>query len=365
MHINIKSNFLQDNCADGDFLGVPVKAGSARSAHLTNSDNSHSACLRFKPSERVIPEKIDFEKMSFDLHQDIHGLYKHDKKQLRDMFSLGFYRCRRINAKSLVIYRNFNPLGRSASGASGYDLSRENSDSDSARYASKRLGYEKALANVDLWRFFATFTFDAAKHNRTDFEKCHSAVTNFLRRRHVQYFLVAELHKLGGIHFHALLDGNIESFLAPFEGKALKNKYIHNKIVTQQPIFNCPAYQKSFGYCTFEPIRDAERCCNYMTKYVFKSFDSPDFQRVSRRRFWCSTGLKTPQIVNPVYAHIPLEQFDLVGLSAHTQKCYYHLADYRTRQTSLAAFSAPALKSEPSPVPIKWDEHAGTPQTSP
>lgn len=76
----------------------------------------------------------------------------------------------------------------------------------------------------------------------------------------------------------------------------------------------------TFGFNSFEEIRDSEACCNYMTKYISKTFDDPDFTRFTRRRFFISQGLRKPQIIRP--NQIDLEHFCLVALSSHTEKIY-------------------------------------------
>lgn len=261
-----------------------------------------------------------YEQKSYELFKNTKKLLNHDKNALRQIHALGFNRCRKINSDTIVIYANFNRLGNSTA---GFALAQQDSNTDKARMASRQLAYERALANSDIWAYFATITFDATKQDRNDFELLRQRFTNFLRRKGVRYFFVPELHKKGGIHFHALLSKDIEPYLSEFSEtapKALKNRYIAKKISDGVPIKNCASIAETYGYCIIEPIRDVDSCIHYMTKYVLKTFDDENFTRISRRRFFISKGLKSPKIVLP--HRIDLENFDLVALSSHTEKIY-------------------------------------------
>lgn len=358
MNINRTTKNLQDVSASGGFGVTPASADSEQSSHLTNSDKMTSPCgLRYKPAPVVDRSKpVDFELESWNLFQETRHLLHHDKQALRNIAGIGFYRFKVINPNTVVVYRNFNPLGRSKS---GYNNAAGNSDSDAAKFASKRLALEKILANVHVWKYFATFTFDETKQDRNDFEALRTRITRFLRRRSIKYFLIPEFHEKGGIHFHALLSAEIKPFLAEFEGKALKNQYIHSKIVAHEEIFNCPEIQQNYGYTIIEPIRNVEACSLYISKYVTKTFDDPNFPRLSRHRFFTSRGLRSPAIVNPLHPKLKLEEFDVVALSKHTQKIYLKRADYRTRQTSLGSYASASVPYNAPPFSIKQEDKVG------
>lgn len=57
-----------------------------------------------------------------------------------------------------------------------------------------------------------------------------------------------------------------------------------------------------------------------MTKYVLKTFDDPGFERVSRRRYFTSKGLKSPTIVMP--ESLDLDDFEPVRFSKFIPKVY-------------------------------------------
>lgn len=97
----------------------------------------------------------------------------------------GLQKLKFINNDTLVLYSPANPAGNSNS---GWKLAQNLSNTDKARLASKQAAKEKALANVDLWAYFATFTLDRKKQDRFAFHKALEHLTHFLQRRNVRYF---------------------------------------------------------------------------------------------------------------------------------------------------------------------------------
>lgn len=360
-----KKPFKNDGFLGGLSDGENARFSSlshAQSPYLTNTDKSDSN----SPSTPVFStdfssqKSTDFEdyykEKSMSLFNETKKLLNHDKKALRQIHQMGFQRIRAINNDTLVIYTNFNRIGNRDA---GWKIAENDSNTDKARLASKQLAYERALANNDVWAYFATFTFDQTKQDRNDFQKLLSRLTTFLRRRGIRYFLVPELHKNGGIHFHALLSKEIEPHLSDFKDtapKALKNKYIAAKLAKGEIVKNCASISETFGYTIIEPIRNVDSCVQYLTKYVLKTFDSENFQRISRRRFFCSKGLKCPKIVLP--HQIDLENFDLVALSSHTQKIYLKRSTdtLRAKGLSLGSLSGSRSRYGVSPFPIKQPE---------
>ena len=282
-------------------------------------DGSHDSYLTYtdkSPSNRG-QKFIDFQESSMNLYLKTMQSYRHDKKMLQRLHHLGLQKIKFINDNNIVLYSPSNPAGNSNA---GWKLAQNISNSDKARLASKQNAYEKALANVEIWEYFATFTLDKTKQDRYDFKKALVHLTKFLQYRHIKYFMVPERHKDGAWHFHALLSAEMGQFLSDFDGKALNNWYIKSCLSQGKSIKHCKAYSQSFGYNTIEPCRDKERCTHYMTKYVLKTFDDENFERVSRRRFFCSKGLKSPVVIMP--SEIDLEDFEIQALSQYTEKVY-------------------------------------------
>ena len=354
-------------------VGGLCERTQANNPYLTNTDksdstlpltsvisNSNHTSSTLPYSTYADQNDLSFEKLSYDLFANTKKLFNHDKNALRQIHALGFNRIRKINNDTIVIYANFNRLGNSTA---GYLLAQEDSDTDKARLASRQLAYERALANSDIWSYFATITFDSTKQDRNNFELLRQRFTNFLRRKGVKYFFVPELHKKGGIHFHALLSKEIEPYLSEFSEtapKALKNHYISKKLSDGVPIKNCVSISETYGYCIIEPIRDVDSCVHYMTKYVLKTFDDENFTRISRRRFFISKGLKSPSIVLP--HQVDLQNFNLVAVLSHTEKIY--LKRSTKAKNSIASMSDTDFRKPFSarlgipPFPIKQPEQS-------
>lgn len=310
-NLNSASNFEQKK------YDSSVSAGLVEGPHdsyLTYTDKS--------PSNRG-QKPINFQESSMNLYLKTMHSYRHDKKMLQRLHHLGLQKIKFINDNNIVLYSPSNPAGNSNA---GWKLAQNNSNSDKARLASKQLAYEKALANVETWEYFATFTLDKTKQDRYDFKKAKTHLTKFLQYRHIKYLIVPERHKKAdemgrkAWHFHALLSAEMGQYLSDFEGKALNNKYIRIALSQGKSVKQCKAYSESFGYNTIEPCRDKERCTHYMTKYILKTFDDEDFERVSRRRFFFSKGLKSPRVIMP--SEIDLEDFEVQALSQYTEKVY-------------------------------------------
>lgn len=285
-------------------------------SYLTNTDkvNSNLSVLPVTKSTEV----MDFSEKSLELFYETRDLFNHDKRALRQHCAIGAQRFRLINHNTLVIYRNFNRTGNSRA---GFALASEDSNTDKARLASKQLAYERMLANVDIWAYFGTITFDSSKQDRYDFAPLLQKVTCFCRRRGIRYALVPEPHKDGAVHFHGLFSKELSQHLSEFESVCPKIPVkIKSMLDSGRHVQTCPAMLETFGFNSFEAIRNNEACVWYMTKYISKTFDEPDFTRFSRRRFYISQGLKKPRIILP--HQIDLEHFCLVALSSHTEKIY-------------------------------------------
>lgn len=313
-----------------------------KNPYLTKTDNSDSN-LAFTP----VDNKKFFQQKSHELYSKTKVLYNLDFDSVQKLHLRGLERFRKINNEQFVLYVNCNPLGRAIA---GWSIASESSDSIRAKLASKQRAREKALANSDLWAYFVTLTFDGAKQDRHNFDKLRNRVTKSLQRRNIKYFFVPELHKNGGIHFHMLVSKELEPYLSEFRDsapKALKNPYIRNSLAEGKHLLNCEFLADTYGYNICEPIRNSEACCNYMTKYVLKTFDSESYARLSRKRFFCSTGLKEPEVVLPTF--VDLNNFTPVAFSESTIKVYLK----RKKSQAYTTGSVPcACNNAPPPSPI-------------
>lgn len=131
---------------------------------------------------------------------------------------------------------------------------------DGRRRAAKRV-YDLVRSNPDL-DLFCTFTLDQTKIDRYDYKAIVKKLNNFLdnhvRRDGLKYVLVAERHKDGAIHFHALMNQVLKMVDS---GKTDKGGH---------KIFNLP--QWGLGFTTaIVTYGNRDSVCKYITKYITKS----------------------------------------------------------------------------------------------
>lgn len=123
--------------------------------------------------------------------------------------------------------------------------------------------------------FFGTMTLNP-EHASQDLEavlrKKMTLYTRMLRRRGVRYYIVAEKHKSGVIHFHALYSHNIPTAQSPASKRFLTIPLWH------------------FGYSSISRIRDKVGTAYYVTKYVTK-------EALTGRSVWTSQGLMQPRVL--------------------------------------------------------------------
>lgn len=143
----------------------------------------------------------------------------------------------------------------------------------------------KDYALCNAFELFATFTFSPEKtKDRADVATVKKQMSNWLKNQNKRsgkfgYLIVPEFHKDGkSLHFHALLTG--------YKGKLTPSgTRIHNR-----PAYNFKSYKLGHNSAVF--IDDISKVSSYVRKYITK--DMPLFP--GKHRFWCSKGLKLPQV---------------------------------------------------------------------
>ena len=119
---------------------------------------------------------------------------------------------------------------------------------------TKRNIREIALCND--FTYFATLTVNCKYCNRFSLQECQDKLKYLIKERirrknkNFKYIFITEKHKDGAYHFHGLvkdLDLYINS-----------NGYFSSKVFDE------------IGFNSFSPIKDYNKCCNYITKYITK-----------------------------------------------------------------------------------------------
>lgn len=154
------------------------------------------------------------------------------------------------------------------------------------------------LAFCNHWDLFITATLDGTKYDRTDLEKFHHDFTKWLSNQSAKYgtkisfLLIPELHSDGKTwHMHGFLSGIPSEALVPFKIGDRMGKGIANKVKQGELVYNWPSYQKKFGFCDLEPIKNHEAVSKYVTKYISKSLQN-SVSELNAHLYYRSRGLK-------------------------------------------------------------------------
>lgn len=161
-------------------------------------------------------------------------------------------------------------------------------DEDSAARAARRARnkvFELCLCNEDL-RYFATFTLDKAKIDRTDYgaiiKKLNSWLDYRVRNLGLKYIIVAEYHSNKAIHFHALMNDVLQrvdsgTVIIPERDKPVKiatASRLGSDPKTWQKVYNLPDWKLGFSTCMDceEGAGNHSRVatCGYISKYITK-----------------------------------------------------------------------------------------------
>lgn len=143
-----------------------------------------------------------------------------------------------------------------------------------------------SISKSNEWDYFVTLTFNDLIVNASDYEQVTYKLSEWLhnlKKRYapnLKYLIVPELHKDGArYHFHGLLAncGNI-SFIDS-----------GHTTFDNEPIYNILNYK--FGYTTATKVKDNDKICHYLTKYITKDLC---VLTANKKRYWNSRNCQKP-----------------------------------------------------------------------
>lgn len=171
---------------------------------------------------------------------------------------------------------------------------------DNIRRAKNAI-FEYAFCNP--WDWFFTGTLDPKKYDRTNLDKFHKDLTDWLReygRYHkikIKFLLVPEKHSDGiSWHIHGFLHGLPKEHLKQFVVGDVMGKALAEKVKKGDVVYNWLPYAKKFGFCDLEPIRNAEAVSKYMTKYINKNLVS-SVKGLNAHLYYHSRGLNKAELI--------------------------------------------------------------------
>lgn len=136
---------------------------------------------------------------------------------------------------------------------------------------TKRNIRELALCNN--FTHFATITINSQYADRFHLQECQNALRKKLQKykryhKDFAYLFITEKHKDGAFHFHGLVKG-LDFYINV-------NGYLSNKVFDE------------IGFNSFSKIKNFEKTCNYITKYITKDCVKNENNQI----YICSRGLK-------------------------------------------------------------------------
>lgn len=159
------------------------------------------------------------------------------------------------------------------------------------------------LAYCNPWQWFFTGTLDPKRYDRSDLEKYHKSLTQWLRdynKKHgteIKFLLIPELHSDGqSWHMHGFFYGLPEEHLTRFKLGDRMGKALAEKVKNGDEVYNWQPYMKKFGFCDLEPIRNAEAVSKYITKYISKNL-ATSVTELNAHMYYHSRGLSFAETI--------------------------------------------------------------------
>lgn len=178
-------------------------------------------------------------------------------------------------------------------------------DENIARARSKifELGY------CNPWQWFFTGTLDSKKYDRTNLEKFHKDLTQWIRnynKKHgikIDFLLIPELHQDGkSWHIHGLLNGLPADHLHRFQIGDKMGKALADKVRRGDVVYSWSSYADKFGFCDLEGVKNHEAVCKYITKYCTEELGRC-VTEVGAHLYYRSRGLRTSELIKKGTAH--------------------------------------------------------------
>ena len=206
-----------------------------------------------------ISERIENLATLKQYNPNLYKLTQHKKSVLQKGFEIGRKRVVGVNTKKLD-----NNISRAKAKVKEYGLCND-------------------------FEYFVTLTLDPKKYNRADLKKYKKDLGDFTRnykKNHgskIEYVLIPELHEDGeSWHMHGLIKGILPKHITISKYKDKSGNYYLDWL----------QYSKKFGFLNIGKIKDKDKVCSYITKYINKSM-SETIKILGDHMYYNSQGLKT------------------------------------------------------------------------
>jgi hypothetical protein len=159
------------------------------------------------------------------------------------------------------------------------------------------------LARCNNWDYFATFTLDPKKYNRTDLERYRKDLSQWLRDqgkklgRTIKYLLIPELHHDGkSWHMHGFIMGLPDDERREFTLDEKLPIKMRQKLLEGDILYDWDAYREKFGFVSMERIKNREACSKYVTKYISQELEKT-ITELNAHMYYCSQGLSRATVI--------------------------------------------------------------------
>lgn len=160
--------------------------------------------------------------------------------------------------------------------------------------------FELAICNE--WDFFITFTIDKKKCDRYNLDAYHKKLAHWIRNYNsengteIKYVFVPEKHQDGAWHEHGFIKGVPKERMRLFTLEEKLPKYIRDKLLMGEEVYEWLDYRREFGYNDCEQIRNREAASRYVTKYISKDLEK-SVKEVGAHLYYCSQKLQRAELI--------------------------------------------------------------------
>ena len=191
-----------------------------------------------------------------------------------DVFSTKFFLYTyNKNISKLVKIKSCRNKGFELQKSNNKKISKEEVERISLSRTKKNL---KEIALCNNFEYFVTFTVNSLFCDRFALVDCQNKLKTILKAykrkyKDFAYLIITEKHKNGAFHFHGLCKG-----------------FSNNDLYINKNGFISSLHFDKLGFNSFSTIKNYNKCCNYITKYISKDCVRNDTKHI----YICSRGLK-------------------------------------------------------------------------
>lgn len=219
------------------------------------------------------------------------------------------YKVRKVGAQYEITHFLYDVERRSgeSSGASSAVCCGVGERDISNLIRAKRRVYELCACNS--WDYFCTFTLRSS-YDRFNLAQWRKDFSQWLRNVRkltgcdVKYVLVPEQHMNGCWHMHGMFFGLPSNEISAFVSSDIGDlntpdivKQMKADFLNRRGYLCWRRYNKKWGFCSLAPVRNAQACARYVSKYISKDMLGGALDS-GAHMYYASQGLKVGETVD-------------------------------------------------------------------